>query len=1338
MDPASASSLQAHALQQQAAHVGGIAEALAAAAEGLSGGRRGSPLAALLPLLSPTALRLYVSRPGAAPTPLAAELLDLGRGLSGHLALPGCPYLVPQAMRELFAGVRDWLQEQHAQGAASPALEQAQARAQQPLPPATQGQAQVPSAQAQAQSAPDALPDPALLAAPGLRGELAAAVRAATRLQGTARSATALGVAAQASLRCHLEPEQMAGLVPRVAAVLADLHADLPVLEQIHGLVAAAHLERGGTSLGDHANGTEEDEGKQGAMHGDDEDEEEEEEEEEDADGSLSDGQRLAARAARRSLGTFQSSLPSGFTPAGPASKPAALVPLVFHIMLYKDNDTYGPALYDQALSYAQRAVRVLNTMAKPSNIQFFIKEVRNDPAAQPELVIDSRSQWLHAGDTDCGGAFCFLTNRSYTLSMVQDWPRSVNVFVSGEIGVSGSIIGYANSPGSDRYPYNGHVWITWDMLAAGGFNNLASYNYGPVTLLHEIFHLFGLKHPFGDTYDTCDDDDDVIDTPVQKGPITTSSFARAVSNYCLNLFWAKYGGDWEAAYARQASQIGMPEDDKIAWADSCPNASGYDEVGNYMGYSPPACFAAVGHLSEGQIELAHWVLSEMNPVIYAWGQYYALSSPSAPPAASPPPEAYTDICKQSTTRCACKASWFFNRLAADGTGSAQEGPYSYCDRIYSTNNTNYCEVDSATCSACTSSYCVLPCNSTAFQCGRPDMPSARYPPPTPPRPPSPPPNPPPPPPAFIPTDCKFSSSGCACRSSWEFNGQFYSYCSNPDGSSTLWCQVDASCAGYNATNDAKWWRNCRANLTLSYCGTAASVPAPCRSPISKPHALPALASALVPPALTFPSVSSAAAAPTATPSFTASSNASSALAPASASAFPRASPTRLFSSAAASHHLHCPASSFPCPSFRLFAPTSTPSDQHPTHLVATAHPPAPLLPGPALFPTSFPNLHTRPASRRFPPFPSYPSTATPLSPSRPDLNPSAGTEPPTPAHLHGLSAAHRCIAAAPTGPSPTPGNIAASNFANAGLPTSAAAGSLSRSSFSSAPKPHTTAPPARGTACQPHALTSLAPAGPALAPHPAAPHSPLPPPALSSFPSGGAAAQFSGSATVAADCSVLGGSGGGELAAAFRAEATGSMGVPASFLTISGMACGSVVIGYTVTFPAGTTAEQVAAAHSKAQALGASASPAFTSAWGPITQASASPITVYQAGSLCPPGAPASSLCPGPPPPPPAPTPPGSSPDDGGPNLGLIIGAAVGGAIGLLVLVVLVMAVYKHSRRQQPAHFRRPAANPAAVTPSPRAGDGAGALPFVSGASHRTLDTGDGGYPSPTRRARS
>ncbi len=57
----------------------------------------------------------------------------------------------------------------------------------------------------------------------------------------------------------------------------------------------------------------------------------------------------------------------------------------------------------------------------------------------------------------------------------------------------------------------------------------------------------------------------------------------------------------------RWSTNLGIPEEDMEAWGDSCPNHPGYDELGNFMTYAPDVCYAALGHLTPGQVVRCSW-----------------------------------------------------------------------------------------------------------------------------------------------------------------------------------------------------------------------------------------------------------------------------------------------------------------------------------------------------------------------------------------------------------------------------------------------------------------------------------------------------------------------------------------------------------------------------------------------------------------------------------------------------------------------------------------------------------------------------------------------------------
>ncbi|GIM14783.1 hypothetical protein Vretimale_17592 [Volvox reticuliferus] len=297
---------------------------------------------------------------------------------------------------------------------------------------------------------------------------------------------------------------------------------------------------------------------------------------------------------------------------------------------------------------------------------------------------------------------------------------------------------------------------------------------------------------------------------------------------YCMNVFWGLYGGDWEATYDRW-SVLGIPDLDKNAWADSCPDLPGYDELGNFMTYNTPVCFAALGHFTHGQVQHAHYVTSSYNRVMYAWGQYYAAQAAYPPMQAMPPaPNVLDTLCKVTTTHCPCKSSW--------GTGNES---YSYCD---GGGTTLKCEVeDPSSCPSCrrATGQCILDCSVSALQCNK--QPSTGVQPaPPPPLPPSPPPAPPPPPPSALPPkECMVTISNCSCRAYWSYKGTMFSYCVDlPEGltpPNQLWCIVTEDCPTFHSNP----LQPCNPKATTFYCSQLPS-PSPALPPNPPFHPPPA------------------------------------------------------------------------------------------------------------------------------------------------------------------------------------------------------------------------------------------------------------------------------------------------------------------------------------------------------------------------------------------------------------------------------------------------------------------------------------------------------------------
>ena len=98
----------------------------------------------------------------------------------------------------------------------------------------------------------------------------------------------------------------------------------------------------------------------------------------------------------------------------------------------------------------------------------------------------------------------------------IWDPSRYINIWV----GEYGDILGSASFPGMAQYPEETGVIINIEHFGSIGDAGHSGYFGRGHTLTHEMGHFFGLRHIWGDgvAY-TCDDSDDIDDTPNAAGP---------------------------------------------------------------------------------------------------------------------------------------------------------------------------------------------------------------------------------------------------------------------------------------------------------------------------------------------------------------------------------------------------------------------------------------------------------------------------------------------------------------------------------------------------------------------------------------------------------------------------------------------------------------------------------------------------------------------------------------------------------------------------------------------------------------------------------------------------
>ncbi|GLI64573.1 hypothetical protein VaNZ11_007894 [Volvox africanus] len=782
-DPLTADNQAVKRMYEQSSAAAVIAYLLSGAAKSLSAAEGSS--SALLLCLSPSVIRVYFSQPKMCSSSLVREMYGLSQKLYGTPVLQACQYTLYTAFKSVFTWVRHHipLSPQHITG----------------QPNAT---ALWPDSSAISDTNFSAAVLDALLTG---QGDLAL-------------------VSTTVSEQCGLGVSEFAALVPRISSVLKQLHADLPDLQEIveDRIRVARKMQR----PNQRRQALEVLEGQDGHAP-------------QDSNMSMpmspevmEGGGPPTDRFLQQVDGDYVLDVPTDisykmppeeFQIRPPGEMPKVMVGLIFHILQYKVNKTVnGPPGVEMVGTYVGRMVRIANIMAKATNFSYFVKEIRVNTKAYPYLLLKNRKAWLNVPDPySCSGGVC-LQKSSFVSSTIADFPRSYNVYVASDATVTRGALGFSYITLSDVLPTFAFMFLAWDQLSFDGSNSIGMYEDGTTTLMHETFHGFGLPHTFDYFGQQCVDGDGIQDTPVVYDNMFRTPFLRLAMDYCMDVFWRMYGGDWETVYERW-SVLGIPDLDKNAWADSCPDLPGYDELGNFMTYNTPVCFPALGHFTRGQAQYAHYVTSTYNRVMYAWGQYYAAQASYSPPQAMPPaPKMYDLMCKATKTSCPCKSSW-----------SVEGKSYSYCGGEIEPLR---CEVqDPRSCAGCKNvvGQCILTCGGTAQQCSTSWSAGAPSAPPPPPFPPSPPPKPPPPPPrALPPSDCTVTVSNCSCRADWSYKSKLYEYCADISLSSTrpheLWCIVSEDCPTFRSNP----LQECSPQVNTRYCS---ALPRP--SPVSPPHA---------------------------------------------------------------------------------------------------------------------------------------------------------------------------------------------------------------------------------------------------------------------------------------------------------------------------------------------------------------------------------------------------------------------------------------------------------------------------------------------------------------------
>ncbi len=192
-----------------------------------------------------------------------------------------------------------------------------------------------------------------------------------------------VGTGVQVATGGRLTPKAFASLVPRIAAALSELHRDLPAIwdlakQMYDSRWAPGDMDPTGTA-GATANDGDGDGGSSNADVAKPAVQQLEHQRKEQQHASRSNRRTIHRRMQQETAipPNYKYAMPPDFNPQPPAGRPPLLIPLVVHVMSYKEaggRRSYGPAGLSESPARFDQLVRVANAALKPTNIQVFVQ----------------------------------------------------------------------------------------------------------------------------------------------------------------------------------------------------------------------------------------------------------------------------------------------------------------------------------------------------------------------------------------------------------------------------------------------------------------------------------------------------------------------------------------------------------------------------------------------------------------------------------------------------------------------------------------------------------------------------------------------------------------------------------------------------------------------------------------------------------------------------------------------------------------------------------------------------------------------------------------------------
>ncbi len=221
-------------------------------------------------------------------------------------------------------------------------------------------------------------------------------------------------------------------------------------------------------------------------------------------------------------------------------------IPVVFHILHNGGVENISTAQVHDAVDILNRDYRLQNTDA--NNVQSVFQGMPADIEIEFVLATKAPNGQCFSGITRTQNALSFdgSSGGNQVTAIVNgnnvyngQWPGNdyLNIFVCGEIG---GAAGYTSNPSNwgGTQMTNG-IWVLFDYVGTIGSGSTFSSR----TLTHEVGHWLNLDHCWGGNNNpgnssSCNDDDNVDDTPRCIGVTACITTSNSCSNDAVDGYW--------------------------------------------------------------------------------------------------------------------------------------------------------------------------------------------------------------------------------------------------------------------------------------------------------------------------------------------------------------------------------------------------------------------------------------------------------------------------------------------------------------------------------------------------------------------------------------------------------------------------------------------------------------------------------------------------------------------------------------------------------------------------------------------------------------------------------